>query len=149
MAGSQSIMTQNEETQANPKIEIQYSGDEGFMADMIRLEFVNDKRIFLIEYDDRSERIVAHFLNLNPKIDENTQESEYWTLEKKDYESGNMRFKIVIGQSMWRFQRIKKQIEVTEIRGIMRKISSDQIVYEYAAPLAELSKIEIVNRLND
>jgi hypothetical protein len=149
MAGSQSIMSQNEETQANRKIGIQYSGDESFMADMIRLEFVNDKRIFLIEYDGRSERIVAHFLNLNPKIDENTQESEYWTLEKKDYESGNMRFKIVIGQSMWRFQRIKKQIEVTEIRGIMRKISSDQIVYEYAAPLAELSKIEIVNRLND
>ena len=149
MAGSQSIMSQNEETQANPKIEIQYSGDESFMADMIRLEFVNDKRIFLIEYDGRSERIVAHFLDLNPKIVENTQEYEYWTLEKKDYESGNMRFKIVIGQSMWRFQRIKKQIEVTEIRGIMRKISSDRIVYEYAAPLAELSKIEIVNRLND
>lgn len=142
-------MTQNEETRANPKIEIQYSGDESFVADMIRLEFVNDKKIFLIEYEDRSERMVAHFLNLDPKIDENTQESEYWVLERKDYESGNMRFKIVIGQSMWRFQRIKKQIEVTEIRGIMRKISSDRTVYEYAAPLAELSKIEIVNRLNN
>jgi len=38
-----------------------------------------------------------------------------------------------------------KQIEVTEIRGIMRKISSNQIVYEYAAPLSKVSKIEIVN----
>jgi len=149
MAGSQSIMTQDEETQTNPKVEIQYSGDESFMADKILLQFNNDRRIFLIEYDDRSERMVAHFLNQNPKIDENTQESEQWALEKEDFQSGNMRFKIVIGQSMWRFQRIKKQIEITEIRGIVRKIRSDRIVYEYAAPLAEVSRIEIVNRLND
>ncbi|MGH9978988.1 MAG: hypothetical protein ACRD8Z_24630 [Nitrososphaeraceae archaeon] len=149
MADSRSIMNQNEETQPNPKIEVQYTGDESFMADSIRLEFVNDRRIFLIEYDDISGRLVAHFLNQNPKTNENTQESEHCALEKKDYESGNMRFKIVIGQSMWRFQRIKKQIEITEIKGIIRKLSSDQIVYEYAAPLAELSKIEILNRLDN
>jgi hypothetical protein len=142
-------MNQNEETQLNPKVEIQYTGEESFMADSIRLEFVNDRRIFLIEYDDKSEKLVAHFLNQKPKIDENTQEFDHFSLEKEDYESGNLRFKIVIGQSMWRFQRIKKQIEVTEIRGIIRKISSDRIVYEYAAPLTELSKIEILNRLDN
>jgi hypothetical protein len=145
MAGSQSIMTQDEETQTNPKVEIQYSGDESFMADKILLQFSNNRRTFLIEYDERSERMVAHFLNQNPKISENTQESEYWILGKEDFQSGNMRFKILIGQSMWRFQRIKKQIEITEIRGIMRKTSSDRIVYEYAAPLAEVAKIEIIN----
>jgi hypothetical protein len=47
---------------------------------------------------------------------------------------------------MWRFQRIKKQIQVTEIRGIVRKIITDEIVYEYAAPLAQLDRIEIFNR---
>ena len=149
MAGSHSIMTQNDETQTNPKIEIQYSGDESFMADKILLEFSRDKRILLIEYDDRSERMVAHFVNQNQKIDENTQESEHWTLEKEDFQSGNLRFKIVIGQAMLRFQRIKTRIEVNEIRGITRKTRSDQIVYEYVAPLAELSKIEIENRLSD
>jgi hypothetical protein len=149
MADSRSIMTQDEETQLNPKVEIQYTGDESFMADSISLEFVNGRRIFLIEYDDKSERLVARFLNQGPKINENTQESKHFALEKEDYLSGNLRFKIVIGQSMWRFQRIKKQIEVTEIRGIVRKISSDRIVYEYAAPLAELSKIEILNRLDN
>jgi hypothetical protein len=149
MAGSHSIMTQNDETQTNPKIEIQYSGDESFMADKILLEFSRDRRMLLIEYDDRSERMVARFVNQNQEIDENTQESEYWTLEKEDFQIGNLRFKIVIGQAMLRFQRIKKQIEVTEIRGIIRKIRSDQIVYEYAAPLAELSKIEIENRTTD
>jgi hypothetical protein len=138
-------MAQNEETQTKPKIEIQYSGDDSFMADKILLEFSSDRRIFLIEYDDRSEKMVAHFLNQDPKIDYNTRESEQWALEKEDFQSGNTRFKIVIGQSMWRFQRIKKQIEVTEIRGIIRKIRSDRIVYEYAAPLAKLSKIEIIN----
>lgn len=142
-------MTQDEETQTNPKVEIQYSGDESFMADKILLQFYNDRRIFLIEYDDRSERMVAQFLNQNPKIEEDTQESEQWALEREDLQSGNMRFKIVIGQSMWRFQRIKKQIEITEIRGIVRKISSDRIAYEYAAPLAEVSKIEINGQLND
>ena len=101
------------------------------MADKILLEFSSDRRIFLIEYDDRSEKMVAHFLNQDPKIDDNTRESEQWALEKEDFQSGNTRFKIVIGQSMWRFQRIKKQIEVTEIRGVIRKISSDRIVYEY------------------
>jgi hypothetical protein len=149
MADSRSIMTQDEETQLNPKVEIQYTGDESFMADSISLEFVNDRRIFLIEYDDKSERLVARFLNQGPKINENPQESKHFALEREDYESGNLRFKIVIGQSMWRFQRIKKQIEVTEIRGIIRKISSDRIVYEYAAPLAELSKIEILNHLGN
>ena len=149
MAGSRSIMTQDEETQLNPKVEIQYTGDESFMADSISLEFVNDRRIFLIEYDDKSERLVARFLNQGPKINENPQESKPFALEREEYVSGNLRFKIVIGQSMWRFQRIKKQIEVTEIRGIIRKISSDRIVYEYAAPLAELSKIEILNRLDN
>jgi hypothetical protein len=149
MAGSRSIMTQDEETQLNPKVEIQYTGDESFMADSISLEFVNDRGIFLIEYDDKSERLVARFLNQRPKINENTQESKHFALEREEYVSGNLRFKIVIGQSMWRFQRIKKQIEVTEIRGIVRKISSDRIVYEYAAPLAELSKIEILNRLDN
>jgi hypothetical protein len=142
-------MTQDEETQLNPKVEIQYTGDESFMADSISLEFVNDRRIFLIEYDDKSERLVARFLNQGPKINENPQESKPFALEREEYVSGNLRFKIVIGQSMWRFQRIKKQIEVTEIRGIIRKISSDRIVYEYAAPLAELSKIEILNRLDN
>jgi hypothetical protein len=148
MADSRSIMTQDEETQLNPKVEIQYTGDESFMADSISLEFVNDRGIFLIEYDDKSERLVARFLNQGPKINENPQESKHFALEREEYVSGNLRFKIVIGQSMWRFQRIKKQIEVTEIRGIIRKISSDRIVYEYAAPLAELSKIEILNRLD-
>jgi hypothetical protein len=149
MADSRSIMTQDEENKLNPKVEIQYTGDESFMADSISLEFVNDKRIFLIEYDDKSERLIARFLDQGPKINENPQESKHFALEREDYESGNLRFKIVIGQSMWRFQRIKKQIEVTEIRGIIRKISSDRIVYEYAAPLAELSKIEILNRLDN
>lgn len=149
MAGSRSIMTQDEETQLDPKVEIQYTGDESFMADSISLEFVNDRGIFLIEYDDKSERLVARFLNQGPKINENPQESKHFALEREEYVSGNLRFKIVIGQSMWRFQRIKKQIEVTEIRGIIRKISSDRIVYEYAAPLAELSKIEILNRLDN
>jgi hypothetical protein len=149
MADSRSIMTQDEETQLNPKVEIQYTGDESFMADSISLEFVNDRRIFLIEYDDKSERLVARFLTEGPKINENPQESKHFALGREDYESGNLRFKIVIGQSMWRFQRIKKQIEVTEIRGIIRKISSDRIVYEYAAPLAELSRIEILNRLDN
>jgi hypothetical protein len=149
MADSRSIMTQDEENKLNPKVEIQYAGDESFMADSISLEFVNDKRIFLIEYDDKSERLIARFLEQGPKINENPQESKHFALEREDYESGNLRFKIVIGQSMWRFQRIKKQIEVTEIRGIIRKISSDRIVYEYAAPLAELSKIEILNRLDN
>ena len=149
MADSRSIMTQDEETQLNPKVEIQYTGDESFMADSISLEFVNDRGIFLIEYDDKCERLVARFLNQRPKINENTQESKHFALEREEYVSGNLRFKIVIGQSMWRFQRIKKQIEVTEIRGIVRKISSDRIVYEYAAPLAELSKIEILNRLDN
>lgn len=142
-------MTKNDETQTNPRIEIQYSGDESFMADKILLEFSRDKRILLIEYDDRSERMVAHFVNQNQKIEENTQESEHWTLEKEDFQSGNLRFKIVIGQAMLRFQRIKTRIEVNEIRGITRKTRSDQIVYEYVAPLAELSKIEIENRLSD
>jgi hypothetical protein len=149
MADSRSIMTQDEETQLNPKVEIQYTGDESFMADSISLEFVNDRRKFLIEYDDKSERLVARFLAQGPKINENLQESNHFALDRDDYKSGNLRFKIVIGQSMWRFQRIKKQIEVTEIRGIIRKISSDRIVYEYAAPLAELSKIEILNRLDN
>lgn len=145
MTGSHSIMTQNEETQTAPKIEVQYSGDESFLADKILLEF-NGDNILLIEYDYTSDRMVAHFVNSNPKVDEHTQESEYWVLEKEDFQSKNMRFKIVIGQSMWRFQRIKKQIQVTEIRGITRKIINDEIVYEYAAPLTQLIKIEIFNR---
>ena len=127
-------MTQSEETQMNPKIEVQYAGDESFMADKILLEFNNDGGLFLIEYDDGTERMVARFLNQNPKVDNNDQESKQWALEKEDFQSGNIRFKIVIGQSLWRFQRIRKQIEVTEIRGILRKLSSNQIVYEYAAP---------------
>jgi hypothetical protein len=138
-------MAQNDETQTKPKIEIQYSGDDSFMADKILLEFSSDKRMFIIEYNDKSEKMVAHFVNQDPKISDDTLDSEQWALEKKDFQSGNTRFKIVIGQSMWRFQRIKKQTEVTEIRGIIRKISSDLIVYEYSAPLAKLSKIEIVN----
>lgn len=145
MTGSHSIMTQNEETQTAPKIEVQYSGDESFLADKILLEFNGDNRILLIEYDYTSDRMVAHFVNSNPKVDEHTQESE-WVLEKEDFQSKNMRFKIVIGQSMWRFQRIKKQIQITEIRGITRKIINDEIVYEYAAPLTQLIKIEIFNR---
>jgi hypothetical protein len=138
-------MAQNDETQTKPKIEIQYSGDDSFMADKILLEFSSDKRMFIIEYNDKSEKMVAHFVNQDPKISDDTLDSEQWALEKKDFQSGNTRFKIVIGQSMWRFQRIKKQTEVTEIRGIIRKISSDLIVYEYSAPLAKISKIEIVN----
>lgn len=137
-------MTQNEETQTAPKIEVQYSGDESFLADKILLEFNGYNRILLIEYDYTSDRMVAHFVN--SKVDEHTQESEYLVLEKEDFQSKNMRFKIVIGQSMWRFQRIKKQIQVTEIRGITRKINNDEIVYEYAAPLTQLIKIEIFNR---
>lgn len=146
MTGSHPIMIQNVETQTNPKIEVQYFGDESFLADKILLEFNGDNRILLIEYDYTSDRMVAHFVNSNPKVDERTQESEYWVLEKEDFRSKNMRFKIIIGQSMWRFQRIKKQIHITEIRGITRKIINDEIVYEYAAPLAQLFKIEIFNR---
>jgi hypothetical protein len=138
-------MTQNEVTQTKPKIEIQYSGDDSYLADKILLEFTSDKRIFMVEYDYRSEKMVARFVYQDPKINDSTRESEQWALGKEDFQSGNTRFKIVIGQSMWRFQRIKKQIEVTEIRGVIRKLSSDRIVYEYAAPLANLSKIEIVN----
>jgi hypothetical protein len=150
MAWSQSTMTQNEEPKKNPnpKIEIQYSGDDSFMADRIRLEFANDRRIFLIEYDEKSQKMVARYVNQDLKIGDYTQESEYWALEREDYVSGNIRFKILIGQSMWRFQRIKKQIEITDIRGITRRISNDRIVYEYAGPLAELSKIEILNSSN-
>ena len=143
-------MTQNEEPKKNPnpKIETQYSGDDSFMADRIRLEFANDRRIFLIEYDEKSQKMVARYVNQDLKIGDYTQESEYWALEREDYVSGNIRFKILIGQSMWRFQRIKKQIEITDIRGITRRISNDRIVYEYAGPLAELSKIEILNSSN-
>jgi hypothetical protein len=150
MAWNQSTMTQNEEPKKNPnpKIEIQYSGDDSFMADRIRLEFANDRRIFLIEYDEKSQKMVARYVNQDLKIGDYTQESEYWALEREDYVSGNIRFKILIGQSMWRFQRIKKQIEITDIRGITRRISNDRIVYEYAGPLAELSKIEILNSSN-
>jgi hypothetical protein len=138
-------MTQNEVTQTKPKIEIQYSGDDSYLANKILLEFTSDKRIFMVGYDDSSEKMVAHFVYQDPKVNDSTRESEQWALGKEDFQSGNTRFKIVIGQSMWRFQRIKKQIEVTEIRGVIRKLSSDRIVYEYAAPLANLSKIEIVN----
>ena len=142
-------MNQSEETQVNPKIEVQYAGDEIFMADKIVLEFNNDRKIFLIEYDAGTQRLVARFLNRSPNSDENSQEPKQWALDKEDFQSGNIKFKIVIGQSLWRFQRIKKHIEVTEIRGVLRKLSSNQIVYEYAAPMSAVSKIEIVNRLND
>ena len=149
MAESQSIMNQSEESQVNPKIEVQYAGEESFKADKILLEFNNDRKIFLIEYDAGNERLVARFLNQSPNSDENSHEPKQWALDKEDFQSGNIKFKIVIGQSLWRFQRIKKQIEVTEIRGVLRKLSSNQIVYEYAAPMSAVSKIEIVNRLND
>jgi hypothetical protein len=145
MTGSQSKMTQDKEWQKNPKVEVQYSGENSFMAEKILLEFNNDDGVFLIEYDDKAERMMARFLNQSPKIEGTAQECEHWVLEKKDIESGNYKFKIVIGQTLWRFQRIMKQIEVTEIRGIMRRITSNQIVYEYAAPLSKVSKIEIVN----
>jgi hypothetical protein len=146
MTGGHSRMTQDEESQTNPKIEVQYSDEESFMVDKVLLEFNRENRMLLIEYDCTSERMVAHFSESNPNVDENIRESEYWVLEKEDFRSKNMRFKFVIGQSMWRFQRIKKQIQVTEIRGIIRKILTDEIVYEYAAPLAQLSRIEIFNR---
>lgn len=132
----------------NPKIEVQYFGEESFMVDTILLKFNNDERIFSIKYDDKTERMLACFLTQSANSDEITQESEHWALEKEDIQTGNIRFKIVIGQSLWRFQRIKKNVEVTEIRGIMRKITSNQIIYEYAAPLSEISKIEIENQLN-
>ena len=103
-----------------------------FMADKILLEFNNDRKIFQIEYDAGTEKLVARFLNRSPKSDENSQEPKQWALDKEDFRSGNIKFKIVIGQSLWRFQRIKKQIEVTEIRGVLRKLSSNQIVYEYS-----------------
>jgi hypothetical protein len=149
MAEGQSKMTQSKETQVNPKIEVQYVGDESFMADKIILEFNDDRKIFLIEYDARTERLVARFLNRSPNSDENNQEPKQWALDKEEFRSGNIKFRIVIGQSLWRFQRIKKQIDVTEIRGVLRKLSSNQIVYEYAAPMSAVSKIEIVNRVND
>lgn len=149
MAEGQSKMTQSKETQVNPKIEVQYVGDESFMADKIMLEFNDDRKIFLIEYDARTERLVARFLNRSPNSDENNQEPKQWALDKEEFRSGNIKFRIVIGQSLWRFQRIKKQIDVTEIRGVLRKLSSNQIVYEYAAPMSAVSKIEIVNRVND
>ena len=149
MTGNHSRMTQNEEPQTNPKIEVQYSGEESFMVDKVLLEFNKENRVLLIEYNYTSERMLAHFLKSHPEVDENTHESEYWVLEKEDFQSKNMRFKIVIGQSMWRFQRIKKQIQVTEIRGIIRKIITDEIVYEYAAPLAQLFSIEIFNRTDN
>lgn len=149
MTESLSKMTQSEETQVNPKIEIQYAGDESFMADKILLEFNNDRKIFLIEYDAGTEKLVARFLNRSPNSDEDSQEPKHWALDKEDFRSGNIKFKIVIGQSLWRFQRIRKQIEVTEIRGVLRKLSSNQIVYEYTDSMSAVSKIEIVNRLND
>lgn len=68
--------------------------------------------------------------------------------QKNDIQSGNVRFKITIDQSVWRFQRIEKEVEVTQIRGIMRKITRDKITYEYAAPLSHVSKIEIFGNLN-
>lgn len=139
-------MTQDEESQTNPKIEVQYSDEESIMVDKVLLEFNRENRMLLIEYDYTSERMVAHFSESNPNVVEHVQESEYWVLEKEDFRSKNMRFKFIIGQSMWRFQRIKKQIQVTEIRGIVRKIITDEIVYEYAAPLAQLDRIEIFNR---
>ena len=142
-------MTQDEESHTNPKIEVQYSDEESFMVDKVVLEFNRENRMLLIEYDCTSERMVAQFSESNPNVDENIHESEYWVLEKEDFQSKNMRFKFVIGQSMWRFQRIKKQIQITEIRGIIRKILTDEIVYEYAAPLAQLSRIEIFNGKSD
>ena len=138
-------MTISENTPTRPKIEIQYSGEDSFEANKVILEFSKDRSIFLIEYDDVSNKLIARFMSHDPKVGENIQSSEHWTLEREDIQSGNIRFKVVIGQSLWRFQRIKKQIEVTEIRGIIRKLSTDQIVYEYAGRLAELSKIEIIN----
>ena len=139
-------MVQDNKRQNNdPKIEVQYFGEESFMVDNILLKF-NNERIFSIKYDDKTERMVACFLTQSVNSDEITQESEHWALEKEDIQTGNIRFKIVIGQSLWRFQRIKKNVEVTEIRGIMRKTTSNQIIYEYAAPLSEISKIEIVNQ---
>jgi hypothetical protein len=149
MTGGHSRMTQDEESQTNPKIEVQYSDEESFMVDKVLLEFDRENRMLFIEYDYISERMVAHFSESDPNVDEHVQESEYWVLEKEDFRSKNMRFKFVIGQSMWRFQRIKKQIQVTEIRGIIRKIITDEIVYEYAAPLAQLSRIEIFNGKTD
>jgi len=149
MAGSQSKMVQNNKRQNNdPQIEIQYFGEESFMVDTVLLKFNNDERLFSIKYDDKTDRMLACFLTQSANSDEITQESEHWALEKEDIQTGNIRFKIVIGQSLWRFQRIKKNVEVTEIRGIMRKITSNQIIYEYAAPLSEISKIEIENQLN-
>jgi hypothetical protein len=53
MTGSHPIMIQNVETQTNPKIEVQYFGDESFLADKILLEFNGDNRILLIEYESR------------------------------------------------------------------------------------------------
>jgi hypothetical protein len=149
MTGGHSRMTQDEESQTNPKIEVQYSDEGSFIVDKVLLEFDRENRMLLIEYDYTSQRMIAHFLKSNPNVDENIHESEYWVLEKEDFQSKNMRFKFVIGQSMWRFQRIKKQIQVTEIRGIIRKIITDEIVYEYAAPLAQLSRIEIFNGKTD
>ena len=141
-------MVQNNKRQNNdPKIEVQYFGEESFMVDNILLKF-NNERIFSIKYDDKTERMVACFLTQSVNSDEITQESEHWALEKEDIQTGNIRFKIVIGQSLWRFQRIKKNVEVTEIRGITRKITSNQIIYEYAVPLSKISKIEIENQSN-
>lgn len=144
---AQSKMVRDDKMQNNnPKIEVQYFGEESFMVDKILLKFNDDERKFSIEYNDKTERLVACFLSQSANSDENAPGSEYWALEKEDIQTGNIRFKIVIGQSLWRFQRIKKNVEVTEIRGIMRKITSNQIIYEYAAPLSEVSRIEIVNQ---
>lgn len=147
MAVSQSKMVRDDKMQNNnPKIEVQYFGEESFMVDKILLKFNDDERKFSIEYNDKTERLVACLLSQSANSDENAPGSEHWALEKEDIQTGNIRFKIVIGQSLWRFQRIKKNVEVTEIRGIMRKITSNQIIYEYAAPLSEISRIEIVNQ---
>lgn len=141
------IMTQDKVSQNGAKIEVQYSGEDSFMVDKILLEFDNDERIFSVQYEGNAERIIARFLRQGSLTDTSSQ-TESWVLEKNDTQSGNVRFKITIDQSVWRFQRIEKEVEVTQIRGIMRKITRDKIIYEYAAPLSHVSKIEIFGNLN-
>lgn len=139
------IMTQDDVSQNSAKIEVQYSGEDSFMADKILLEFDNNERIFSVQYEDKTERIIARFLRQSSSTDENSQ-TKPWVLERDDIQSGNIRFKIMIDQPVWRFQQIEKEVEVMQISGITRKITRDHIVYEYAAPLSHVSKIEIFSR---
>lgn len=144
------------------KIDVQYFGDESIItADSIILEFNEGRERFSVEYDNDTGSLVARIVFKSVDLNKNEgkmqvttsqsiernlehgQERERWVLEKRDIEDGNFRFKIVIGPSFWRFQWIKKEVQVLEIESVKNKISTDRITFEYAAPLSKVSKIVI------